>query len=67
MFDVKLLLLHSNTWNHFTFCKLLIVNKIIRIGLQYLEPFNCVQKNEARLKMLSTKCVYKSHIINICI
>ena len=43
--DVKLLLLHSNTWNQ----------------------FNCAQKKWAhtRLKMLSTKCVYKSYVFNI--
>ena len=33
---------------------------------QYLKLFNCVQKRaQACLKMLSTKCVYKSYIISI--
>ena len=44
MTDVKLWLLHSNTWNHLTVC----------------------QKKkwaQARLKVLSRKCFYKSYII----
>ena len=34
---------------------------------QYLKPFNSVEKNDRRLvlKMLSTKCVYKSYTFNI--
>ena len=44
MTDVKLSLLHSNTWNHLTMCK---------------------KWAQACLKMLSTKCVYKSYIFNI--
>ena len=31
MTDVKLLLLHSNTWNHLTVCKQMINCRIIRI------------------------------------
>ena len=39
LIDVKLLLLHSNTWNHLT------MNRIISACLEYLKSFNSVQKN----------------------
>ena len=41
-------------------------------SIQYLKPLNCVQKKkkkwaQACLKMLSTKCIYKSYIFDIYI
>ena len=40
---------------------------MLNVILQYLKPFNCVQKRvSARLKMLSTKCVYKTYKYLIC-
>ena len=42
MTDVKLLVIHRNTWNNLTVCK--------------------IKWAQAHLKMLSTKCVYKSYI-----
>ena len=40
--EIVLLVLNCNTWNHLTVYK----NWILVITYQYLEPFNCVQKNE---------------------
>ena len=49
---LKLLLLHSNTWNYLNFCNnWLIVNRSIRI--EYWKPFNFVPKKKKKKKMSS--------------
>ena len=50
MTDVKLFLLHSNTWNHLTV---------------YQKKKTKKKRVKPRLKMLSTKCVDKSYVFNI--
>ena len=41
---IELTAIHSNTWNHLTMCKqILVSNKIISAIYQHLKSFNCLE------------------------
>ena len=66
-FGFEFLAMHSNNWYRLTVCKQFIVSIIIWVRLKYLKHLSVCWKwaPGAYLKMLSTKCVYKSLYIYI--
>ena len=69
MTDVKLLLLHSNTWNHLTLSKQIINNKLNYLCQKYLKPFNCEQKisSGSFKNVINKMCLQIMYIWYICI
>ena len=64
---IKLLQLYSSAWNHLTVLKKKENKKQKQKNPPQKKPNKKQRKNESELvlKMLITKCVYKSYIFNI--